>query len=120
MSKFLPLTDKLCIEELDFAFINSSTYPICPSKKDSTYGMLRDEPRAARPKTWSARTFFYLLRFMHMNAAWQSLYVCATKHPARMGFCRGSKTGICPLPPWKLSVTTKMSQKSWSQQINSD
>jgi len=36
--------------------------------------------RAARPKTWSPRTFFYLLCFMHMNAVWQSLYVCATKN----------------------------------------
>jgi len=36
--------------------------------------------RDARPKTWSARTFFYLLYFMHMNAVWQSLYVCATKN----------------------------------------
>jgi len=34
----------------------------------------------SRPKMWNARTFFYLLYFMHMNAVWQSLYVCATKN----------------------------------------
>jgi len=31
---------KLCIEELDIAFIHASTYQISAPKKDSTYGML--------------------------------------------------------------------------------
>jgi len=34
----------------------------------------------SRPKTWSARTFFCLLHFRHMNVAWQSLYASATKN----------------------------------------
>jgi len=33
---------KLCIEELDIAFIHVITYQIGPPKKDSTYGMLGD------------------------------------------------------------------------------
>jgi len=32
---------KLCIEELDIAFIHASTYQIGPPKDDSTYGMIR-------------------------------------------------------------------------------
>ena len=39
--------------------------------------------RAARPKTGSARMFFYVLYLMHMNAVWQSVHVCATKISAR-------------------------------------
>ena len=42
-SKFLPLMGKLCIEELDIAFIHASTYQIGPPKEDSTYGMLEIE-----------------------------------------------------------------------------
>jgi len=34
--------DKLCIEELDIAFIHASTCQIRPPKEDSTYGMLGD------------------------------------------------------------------------------
>jgi len=34
---------KLCIEELDIAFIHASTYQIGPPKEDSTYGMLEIE-----------------------------------------------------------------------------
>jgi len=33
---------KLCIEELDIAFIHASTYQIGPPKEDSTYGMVGD------------------------------------------------------------------------------
>jgi len=33
---------KLCIEELDIAFILASTYQISPPKEDSTYSMLAD------------------------------------------------------------------------------
>jgi len=33
---------KLCIEELDIAFIHASTYQIDPPKEDSTYGMSGD------------------------------------------------------------------------------
>jgi len=33
---------KLCIEELDVAFIHASTYQIGPPKEDSTYGMTGD------------------------------------------------------------------------------
>jgi len=42
ISKFLSLMGKLCIEELDIAFIHVITYQIGPPKKDSTYGMLGD------------------------------------------------------------------------------
>jgi len=31
---------KLCIEELDIAFIHTSKYQIGPPKENSTYGML--------------------------------------------------------------------------------
>jgi len=31
---------KLCIEELDIAYIQASTHQIVPPKEDSTYGML--------------------------------------------------------------------------------
>jgi len=41
-SKFPPLMAKLCIEELDIAFIHASTYQIGPPREDSTYGMLQD------------------------------------------------------------------------------
>jgi len=41
-SKFLPLMGKLCIEELDIAFIHASRYQIGAPKEDSTYGMLGD------------------------------------------------------------------------------
>jgi len=34
----------------------------------------RDQKRGVRER------FFHLLCFMHMNAVWQSLYVCATKN----------------------------------------
>jgi len=33
---------KPCIEELDVAFIDASTYQIGPPKEDGTYGMLGD------------------------------------------------------------------------------
>jgi len=33
---------KLCIGELDIAFIHTSTYQIVPPKEDSTCGMLGD------------------------------------------------------------------------------
>jgi len=33
---------KLCVEELDIAFIHASTYQIGPPKEDSTCGMLGD------------------------------------------------------------------------------
>jgi len=33
---------KLCIEELDIAFIHASTYQIGQPKEDSLYGMLED------------------------------------------------------------------------------
>jgi len=33
-NKFLPLMGNLCIEELDIAFINASTYQIGPPKED--------------------------------------------------------------------------------------
>jgi len=42
-SKFLPLQGKLCIEELDIAFIHASTYQLDPPKENSTYGMLEIE-----------------------------------------------------------------------------
>jgi len=42
ISKFLPLMGKLCIEELDIAFIHASAYQIGPPKDDSTHGMLGD------------------------------------------------------------------------------
>jgi len=38
---------------------------------------MRSCSRAARPKTWSVRTFFF---YMHTNAVWQSLYVRSTKN----------------------------------------
>jgi len=41
-SKFLPLVGKLCIGELDIAFIRASTYQIGAPKEDSTYVMLGD------------------------------------------------------------------------------
>jgi len=41
-SKFLPRTGKLCIEELDIAFIHASTYQIGAQKEGSTHGMLGD------------------------------------------------------------------------------
>jgi len=41
---------------------------------------VENEVAHSLPKTRSARTFFYLLYFIHMNAVWQSLYVCATKN----------------------------------------
>jgi len=41
-SKFLPLLGKICIEELDIAFIHASTYQIGPPKQNNTYGMLGD------------------------------------------------------------------------------
>jgi len=41
-SKFLPLMGKLCSEDLNIAFIHTSTYQIGQPKEDSTYGMLGD------------------------------------------------------------------------------
>jgi len=40
--KFLPLMGKLCIEELDIAFIHASTYQIGPPREDGTYSVLGD------------------------------------------------------------------------------
>jgi len=42
ISKFLPLMDTLCIEEIDIAIMHASTYQISPPKEDVTYGMLGD------------------------------------------------------------------------------
>jgi len=40
ISKFLPLMCKLCIVELDIAFIHASAYQLGPPKEDNAYGML--------------------------------------------------------------------------------
>jgi len=57
-----------------------SMQPVLVANKKRLVQGCKNAVAHSLPKTWSAPTVFYLFYFMHMNAVWQSLYVCATKN----------------------------------------